>query len=72
MKLILLSFSIKLRAEQYCRCPYISIFQYHAMLTLVLGTCRLKGKSILVFLKDVLNTPDEIIHVITKSLLDSS
>ncbi len=46
--------------------------QYHAMLTSVLETCRLKGKSILVFLKDVLNTPDEKIHVITKSLLDSS
>ncbi len=41
------------------------------MLTSVLETCRLKGKSILVFLKDVLNTPDEKIHVITKSLLDS-
>ncbi len=46
--------------------------QYHAMLTSVLETCRLKGRSILVFLKDVLNTPDEKIHVIAKSLLDSS
>ena len=46
--------------------------QYHAMLTSVLETCRLRGKSILVFLKDILNTPDEKIHVITKSLLDTS
>ena len=43
--------------------------QYHAILTSVLETCRLKGKSILVFLKDVLKTPDEKLHEITASLL---
>jgi hypothetical protein len=43
--------------------------QYHAILASVLETCRLKGKSILVFLKDVLNTPDEKLHEITESLL---
>ncbi len=43
--------------------------QYHAILTSVLETCRLKGKSILVFLKDVLKTPDEKLHEITESLL---
>jgi len=43
--------------------------QYHAILTSVLETCRLKRKSILVFLKDVLKTPDEKLHEITESLL---
>ena len=43
--------------------------QYHAILTSVLETCRLKGKSILAFLKDVLKTPDEKLHQITESLL---
>lgn len=43
--------------------------QYHAILTSVLETCRLKGKSILVFLKDVLKTPDEKLHEITELLL---
>jgi hypothetical protein len=44
--------------------------QYHAILASVLETCRLKGKSILVFLKDVLKTPDEKLHEITESLLN--
>ena len=44
--------------------------QYHAILTSVLETCRLKGKSILVFLKDVLKTPDEKLHEITEFLLN--
>ena len=43
--------------------------QYHAILTSVLETCRLKGKCILVFLKDVLKTPDEKLHEITELLL---
>jgi hypothetical protein len=44
--------------------------QYYTMLSSVLETCRLKGKSILVFLKDVLKTPDEKLHEITESLLN--
>ncbi|MCP4264045.1 MAG: IS66 family transposase [Candidatus Brocadiaceae bacterium] len=43
--------------------------QYHAILTSVLETCRLKGKSILVFLKDILKTPDDQLHEITELLL---
>jgi transposase len=43
--------------------------QYYAMLSSVLETCRLKGKSILFFLKDVLKTPDEKLYEITESLL---
>ncbi len=43
--------------------------QYNAILTSVLETCRLKGKSILVFLKDVLKTPDDQLHEITELLL---
>ena len=46
--------------------------QYYAMLSSVLETCRLKGKSILVFVKDVLKTPDDQLHAVTKSLLDTS
>lgn len=46
--------------------------QYYAMLTSVLETCRLKGKSMLVFLKELLKTPDDQLHVVTKSLLDTS
>jgi len=43
--------------------------QNYAMLASVLETCRLKGKSILVFLKDVLKTPDGKLHEITEALL---
>ncbi|MBZ0110113.1 MAG: transposase [Candidatus Scalindua rubra] len=43
--------------------------QYHAILTSVLETCRLKGKSILIFLKNVLKTPDDKLHEITELLL---
>ncbi len=43
--------------------------QYHAILTSILETCRLKGKSILVFLKDALKIPDEKLHEITESPL---
>ena len=46
--------------------------QYYAMRSSVLETCRLKGKSILVFVKDVLKTPDDQFHAVTKSLLDTS
>lgn len=46
--------------------------QYYAMLSSVLETCRLKGNSMLVFLKEVLKTPDDQLHVVTKSLLDTS
>ncbi len=44
----------------------LNIMQY---LTSVLETCRLKRKSILIFLKDVLKTPDEKLHEKTESLL---
>lgn len=46
--------------------------QYYAMLSSVFETCRLKGKSMLVFLKEVLKTPNDQLHVVTKSLLDTS
>jgi hypothetical protein len=44
----------------------------YAILSSVLETCRLKGKKLTRFLLDIMATPDNLIHLRTKSLLDTS
>ncbi len=44
----------------------------YAILSSVLETCRLKGKKLTRFLLDIMATPDDLIHLRTKSLLDTS
>ena len=44
----------------------------YAILTSVLETCRLKGEKLLSFLQNILVTPNNKLHIVTKSLLDTS
>ncbi len=46
--------------------------QNYAIISSVLETCKLKGNKLVDFLQNVLVTPDNQLHKITKSLLDTS
>ena len=46
--------------------------QNYAILCSVLETCRLKGKKLVSFLLDAWQTPDDQLHRLTKTLLDTS